>query len=245
MNRDDESRAYYDAFSLHYDDERGGRRRGGYHDLLDDLEVDLVERWARGKELLEVGCGTGLLLERFAAFTARARGVDLSPGMLSHARARGLDVREGSATDLPFADASFDVVCSFKVLAHVEEIDRAIAEMFRVTRPGGLVIAELYNRASLRAVAKQIAGARAIAEGKDESSVYVRLDSVEEMRARFPRDAELVAERGIRIVTPAALVLRIPVVKALVRRAEIALAATPLKRFGGFYALVYRKAHAA
>lgn len=242
--RDDQSRAYYDAFATHYDDERGGRRRGGYHDLLDDLEVDLVERHGRGADLLEVGCGTGLLLERFGRFARTARGVDLSPGMLAHARARGLDVTEGSATELPYDDASFDVVCSFKVLAHVEQIDRAIAEMFRVTRPGGIVIAELYNRASLRAVAKRVAGARAIAEGKDESSVFVRLDSVDEMVGRFPGDAELVEARGIRIVTPAAFVLRIPVLRDIVRRAEFALADSPMKRFAGFYALVYRKSRA-
>lgn len=239
--RDDESRSYYDAFSRHYDDERGGRRKGGYHDLLDDLEVGLVERWARDRDVLEVGCGTGLLLERFARFARRAEGVDLSPGMLAHARARGLDVREGSATALPYPDDSFDVVCSFKVLAHVEDIDRAIAEMFRVTRPGGVVIAEFYNRASLRAVAKRIAGARAIADGKDESSVFVRLDSVDEMVARFPRDAERVDARGIRIVTPAAFALRVPVLRDAVRFAEHALADGPLKRFAGFYALVYRK----
>lgn len=239
--QDEQSRAYYDAFSAHYDDERGGRRAGGYHDMLDDLEVGLVERWGQGKDLLEVGCGTGLLLARFARFARRAQGVDLSPGMLSRARARGLDVREGSVTDLPFDDASFDVVCSFKVLAHVEEIERALSEMFRVTRPGGVVIAEFYNRASLRALAKRAAGARAIAEGKDESSVFVRLDSVREMLARFPEDAELVDARGIRIVTPAAFALRVPVLRGVIRFAEHALADTPLKRFAGFYAVVYRK----
>src|ERR1043166_3464950 len=109
------TRAYYDEFAARYEARRGGRDPGGYHDLIDDLEVRFVERFGRGRDVLEVGCGTGLLLQRIQAFAHSAQGVDLSPGMLSLARARGLNVLEGSATSLPFSDASFDLACSFKV----------------------------------------------------------------------------------------------------------------------------------
>src|SRR6185437_1272651 len=109
-----ETRAYYDGFAARYEDRRDGRDEGGYHDLLDELEVGFVERFGRGGDVLEVGCGTGLLLRRIAGFARSARGVDLSPGMLEKARARGLDVVEASATELSFADGSFDVVCAFK-----------------------------------------------------------------------------------------------------------------------------------
>src|SRR5579862_7866011 len=136
------TRAYYDEFSARYEDRRDGRDPGGYHDLIDELEVGFVERWGRGRDVLEVGCGTGLLLRRIAGFARSARGVDLSPGMLERARARGLDVVVGSATSLPFPDASFDVACSFKVLAHVRDIRTALAEMSRAVRPGGHVLAE-------------------------------------------------------------------------------------------------------
>ena len=71
MDRTSEStsRSYYDEFAKRYDDRRGGRVRDGYHDLIDDLEVGFVRPFASGRDLLEVGCGTGLLLERFAAIT--------------------------------------------------------------------------------------------------------------------------------------------------------------------------------
>src|SRR5580692_11574286 len=101
-----ETRAYYDTFASRYEDARDGRDPAGYHDLVDDLEVGFVERFGRGREVLEVGCGTGLLLRRIEGFARSARGVDLSPGMLERARARGLSVTEASATDLPFPDAS-------------------------------------------------------------------------------------------------------------------------------------------
>src|SRR5215470_1904441 len=108
------NRAYYDDFSAGYERERGR----GYHQLLDDLEMSVVAPLARGRRVLEIGCGTGLILQRIAREAVSARGIDLSPGMLQAARARGLDVSLASATQLPFADGSFDLVCSFKVLAH-------------------------------------------------------------------------------------------------------------------------------
>src|SRR5262249_35172768 len=98
----------YDRFAG--GDER--ERHPPHHRMLDDLEVELVERYAAGKHALEVGCGTGLILERVARFAASARGIDLSPGMLEKARARGLDVAQASATELPYETASVDVAYS-------------------------------------------------------------------------------------------------------------------------------------
>src|ERR1700742_2246817 len=93
------NRAYYAAFSRNYEARRGKNDPGGYHELLDELEAGFVRRFGAGLDVLEVGCGTGLVLERIQRFARSARGVDLSPGMLSLARARGLDVQEGSATE--------------------------------------------------------------------------------------------------------------------------------------------------
>lgn len=236
------SKTYYDAFSRRYDDRRGGREPGGYHDLLDDLEVDLVRRYGQGRDVLEVGCGTGLLLSRFAEFAKSTKGIDLSPGMLEKATARGLDVVQGSATELPWPDASFDVACSFKVLAHIPEVDRAIEEMLRVVRPGGHVIAEFYNPYSLRAIAKRIAGARPTSELLREDAVFTRFDAPADVARRTPRGAELVAARGIRIVTPAASAMKIPILRDVLRYAETRLADGPLARVAGFYVAVWEKA---
>ena len=114
MSADDRSRSYYDAFATHY--EHG--RDAGYHRWLDDRSAGLVSEYGRGRDILEVGCGTGLILDRVSQFSKRTTGLDLSPGMLEVAKRRGLDVVEGSARALPFQDNSFDVVYSFKVLAH-------------------------------------------------------------------------------------------------------------------------------
>lgn len=238
------TRAYYDEFSKTYERHRRPNDGDGYHALVDDLEVELCQRYGAGKDILECGCGTGLILERLAGFAKKAVGIDLSPGMLDLARDRGLDVHEGSVTKLPFDDASFDVTCSFKVLAHVPDIGRAIAEMARVTRPGGVILAEFYNPWSFRGLAKRLGPAGKISHQTRESAVYTRFDAPTALPKILPPGARLEAARGIRIVTPAAAAMRIPGLRGMLWTAERLLCDSPARIFGGFYVAVIRKASA-
>lgn len=234
-----DTRAYYDDFASWYERERGK----GYHQMLDDLEVGLVRRYGQGAEVLEVGCGTGLILARVAEFAGRAAGLDLSEGMLAKARERGLDVVQGSATALPYADESFDVVYSFKVLAHVEDIRTAMSEMARVTRPGGYVLAEFYNPRSLRYLVKRLKPPTAVSESNHDEAVYTRYDSIDEIKGYLPPSLQWQTVRGIRIVTPISHVHRVPGLGRLVRFAEERLADAPIAReLGGFVVAVTRKA---
>jgi ubiquinone/menaquinone biosynthesis C-methylase UbiE len=235
------TRTYYDEFSHRYDAERRPNRPDGYHALVDDLEVDLVRRHGAGRDVLECGVGTGLLLEQIAGFARSAKGIDLSPGMLDKARLRGLEVREASVTSIPFVDESFDVTCSFKVLAHVPEIGRALAEMARVTRAGGVVIAEFYNPVSLRGVVKRFGPAAKISNETRESAVYTRFDAPWIIPRILPPSLTLEAVRGVRIVTPAAVAMRVPGVASILRTVERRLADTPAAFFAGFYVAVLRK----
>ena len=235
------NRTYYDAFSETYEAERGKNSVKGYHDMLDELESEFVRRYGAGKDVLEVGCGTGLVLERIARFAGSARGIDLSPGMLTRARERGLEVSEASATELPFADNSFDVCCSFKVLAHIPAISVALSEMARVTRPGGIVIAEFYNPHSIRGLIKRYGPAGRIAKHAKESDVFTRFDSPETVAHMAPPGTRFVDSRGVRIVTPSASAMRFGPLGRLLRRAEGLLADSRLKRFGGFYIAAFRK----
>jgi ubiquinone/menaquinone biosynthesis C-methylase UbiE len=235
------TRAYYDEFSTRYDAERRPNRPHGYHALVDDLELELLARYATGVDVLECGVGTGLLLERVAAFARSARGIDLSSGMLDKARARGLDVREASVTDIPFADASFDVAYAFKVLPHVADIGRALSEMARVTRPGGVVLAEFYNPVSLRGLAKRLGPAGRISDRTRENAVFTRFDAPWAIRRMLPPSLSLEAARGVRIVTPAAGFMRVPGLRSALAAIERRLADTPAAVFGGFYVAVLRK----
>lgn len=103
--------------------------------------------------ILDVACGPGIVT---AALAEKARDVvalDVTPEMLSQARQRcakaglkNVTFREGSATDLPFAESSFDAVVTRLSIHHFEEPRRALAEMFRVLRPDGtLVVADVVS----------------------------------------------------------------------------------------------------
>lgn len=104
---------------------------------------DTVLPFAQGR-VLEVGCGTGVLLQRLAC-RGEAVGVDVSDGMLKKAAARlgergtGKLVR-ADAQRLPFKDGSFDSTVSTFALTAVPDLDVALAEMVRVIRDGGRLV---------------------------------------------------------------------------------------------------------
>ncbi|SDE77758.1 class I SAM-dependent methyltransferase [Rhodospira trueperi] len=110
------------------------------HDLLDLAE-------ARGAAtFLDLGCGVGRHALLASARGLRVTGLDGAAEGLAQARLAAdraglpLDLREGVMTELPFPDASFDVVLAWNVIYHGDRpiVERAIAEIRRVLRPGGL-----------------------------------------------------------------------------------------------------------
>jgi ubiquinone/menaquinone biosynthesis C-methylase UbiE len=109
----------------------------------------------RGKDVLEVGCGTGVHARLLAEAGANLTAIDLTPTAVELTRRRlelhGLqaDVREADAEQLPFADASFDFVWSWGVIHHSQDTDRVLAEVARVLRPGGRFAFMVYHRSSI------------------------------------------------------------------------------------------------
>jgi SAM-dependent methyltransferase len=99
---------------------------------------------APGKRALELGCGTGVFLERVAHSGAQIHGLDVSEDLLEKARARtaGLSnvvVERGNAEASPYPAGHFDAVYGSSILHHLE-LDAALAEAHRVLRPGGRVV---------------------------------------------------------------------------------------------------------
>jgi len=92
--------------------------------------------------VLEVGCGEGELAARVALEPGvEVVAVDQSERMVELARARGVDARVADVQELPFEDASFDVAIAAWMLYHVPDLDRGLAELARVLRPGGRLVA--------------------------------------------------------------------------------------------------------
>ena len=135
-----------------------------FFDDLDDYRFDKLHYLPRlvdfggftGQRLLEVGCGIGTDLLRFARGGADVTGVDLAERSIELARQNfdlhGLagqgDLRVGNGEALQFDDASFDVVYAHGVLQYTADVRRMVEECRRVLTPGGQAIFMVYNRVS-------------------------------------------------------------------------------------------------
>lgn len=118
--------------------------------LVEDAAVDAVAEGGPAR-VLDVGCGTGDFSERLQ----RELAVDLvaldpSPRMVELTRARGLSAITGNVETLSFDDEAFDCVLANRVLYHLPNLDKGLAEIARVLRPGGRLVAVTYGADHLR-----------------------------------------------------------------------------------------------
>lgn len=138
----------YERFFAAYD---AWRYRQEHHitECLDRID------W-NGKKVLEIGLGQGAESEQLIRRGARWSGLDLTPESVDRVGTR-LSVRDlpydhlrqGSALDIPWPENTFDIVFSHGVLHHIPDIRTAQAEIYRVLKPGAMLIAMLYARSSV------------------------------------------------------------------------------------------------
>jgi len=158
----DEVRTYWNA---HIHDLEITRHPVGSRGFFDDLDqyhfeklhhlLRLVDFDAyRGRRVLEVGCGAGVDLARFAKGGAEATGVDIAESAIELARAnfaqQGLhaELRVANGEALPFPDRTFDLVYAHGVVQYTADPRRLVGECRRVLKPGGRAIFQVYNRVS-------------------------------------------------------------------------------------------------
>jgi SAM-dependent methyltransferase len=117
--------------------------------LLRPIHVATVEALAplSGLRLLDAGCGTGLALRLAAERGARVSGLDASAALLDMVRGQlpDADLRVGDIEDLPYDDATFDVVTAFNSIQYAADPKTAVAELARAARPGGRVAIEVWG----------------------------------------------------------------------------------------------------
>jgi SAM-dependent methyltransferase len=163
------------------DDARLRRRARAYTGAATaiDVRVPLVAAVveARPARVLEVGAGWGELAEWIARETgAEVVATDLSPHMVELSCARGLDASVADVQSLPFADGSFDVVVAAWMLYHVPHLDRGLAEIARVLRPGGRLVAATNSIAHLHELRELV--------GSGPSSITFSRESGDELLDR-------------------------------------------------------------
>lgn len=117
--------------------------------------TDTLKQSIKGKTALDVGCGGGILAEEFAAAGFSVTGLDPSENSIQtakkHAIQNGLNIHyeTGTAENLPYPDNSFDVVYCCDVLEHVRDLNKAISEISRVLKSGGMFFFDTINRTPL------------------------------------------------------------------------------------------------
>src|SRR5262245_57515133 len=131
-------------------DERNSERQLLLAKMLNPLTGQVLDRIPRGSvaKFLDLGCGQGhttrMLAEQFP--TASGTGFEYDAALVAQASADPsnpprIEFQQGDASRLPFPKASFDLVFTRYMLVHVPDPPAVVREMFRVTRPGGFVVA--------------------------------------------------------------------------------------------------------
>lgn len=199
-----------DYWNAHIHDLDVSAQRPGTREFFADLDQYHFEKlhhllrlvdfnaW-QGREVLDLGCGAGVEVVRFARGGARVTGVDIAASAIALTRQnleqQGLDARlevaDGEA--LPFADNSFDFVYAHGVVQYTSSDQRLVAEVRRVLKPDGLAMFQAYNRVSWLNALSQIMKVPL----EHEDAPVLKRYSIPELRQLLSgfRSVEIVPER--------------------------------------------------
>ena len=134
---------FWDRWSGFYDPFMHSNER-----LYNDIAARMKRRLSRKMNVLELACGTGLISRRIAASVQSLEATDFSPEMIAEAKKKvnssRLHFSVQDATALPYAAESFDAVVIVNALHILPEPETVLAEIHRVLKPGGLLLAPTF-----------------------------------------------------------------------------------------------------
>lgn len=175
---------HFSALAEHWWDPRGGMATLHHINPVRLTYIEKAVGSLRGRRVLDVGCGGGLLSEGLSQRGALTTGIDLSAAAIkvadAHAKEQELDVRYQTVATEAFAEThpeTFDVVCCLEMLEHVPDPEAIVGACATLTRPGGHLIFSTLNRTP-KAFALAIVGAehvlRLIPRGTHDYAQFIR-----------------------------------------------------------------------
>ncbi len=145
MNRPSspDNKSFWDHWAGQYDPFMRGSAP-----LYDRIAQRMKKRLTRDMYVLELACGTGMISQRIVGSVRSLEATDFSSEMIAQAKKSNTSVRlhysVADATHLPYADQSFDAVVIANALHVMPEPEKALAEIHRVLKPGGLLLAPTF-----------------------------------------------------------------------------------------------------
>jgi len=122
--------------------QRGQYAKGGVGRRFWDFRDRVALSYVVGPRILDAGCGEGVTLEKLVARFPRSHveGIDVDPENVRICRDHALPARQGDLYNLPFESGVMDTCLLLEVIEHMDQPERALEELARVTRPGGRLI---------------------------------------------------------------------------------------------------------
>jgi 2-polyprenyl-6-hydroxyphenyl methylase/3-demethylubiquinone-9 3-methyltransferase len=195
-NHDPAEIARFDATAQRWWDPRGEFRP--LH-VLNPVRLDYVDQKAslRGKRVLDVGCGGGILSEAMARRGAQVTGIDLAPQTIEVAELHALEsqltiryVREAAESHAAHSAGAYDAVTCMEMLEHVPEPESVLRALHDLVRPGGDIFVSTLNR-NLKSYLMAVVGAEYVLNMLPRGThTYERFIKPSEL-SRWARDAGL------------------------------------------------------
>lgn len=166
--------SYYSRIAKCYD---CSHQCGSHWKKLNAWELSFVFPHLKpSHRVLEVGCGSGILLKEVSPKVAIAIGIDSSLTMVELAKKKGCIAWIGDVEkELPIQREYEDLVYCFKVFPHLKEQRKALVEMARVLKPNGLLFFDFYNKCSLRWLTKKFSPTKTFTQYQNKKEVLALL----------------------------------------------------------------------
>ena len=210
------------------------REDHAYHEFLNDETVRILNDWLPHGPALDAGCGCGHIATRLMKAGTNPICVDMSLNMLKEFTTSTIHspaVAQSELLQLPFPDNTFQSTYCLRVLPHIRNVSLALAELARVTSPGGSIVVDIYNPVSIRRLVK---GVSKTFTSNPEHSLFVRYDTIRNLKQYLPENVQMERYKGLRVITPFGSLMDSESASRGLIKLENRLSRTWLKRFAGF-----------